>query len=800
MFEVSLIRLFSIYLWYHFAFMVISIAMLGTGSAGTLLALSKERYSSISAKANLPLFACFSGISIIASYLISNHIPFDPVKFSWEYKQFLYLAGYCLVLSIPFFFAGILFASAFHLYSSKSGTIYGSDLLGAGAGSLTILLLLNITSPENAVLLSSSLCLTGALISGKIKLRLFSLIFILVNVMIFSLQPSFFNIQISPYKKLSLSLKHPGAEHLNTYYSSYSRIDTFKSSAIRFAPGLSLKYLDPLPEQIGFSVDGDRIDVITDVRDTAKLKFLKHLPASVAYETGKKESVLILDPKGGLHVLMARHYGSGEIYKVESNPMIVSLIRDNFRDFSGGIFDHNTWAAYGRNFLSGQGSPEHGSHKYDLIDIPMTGASVTGISGISEDYRYTVEAFKQYLGALRKNGVLSISLYIIPPPRTELRILATIAASLEQSGVKDIAKRVTAIRSWDSMTILVKNLPFTKQEITQINDFSKKMNFDLVYYYEMKAEESGQYIKTPSDEYFTAFRNILDPETRQLFTGSYLFDIHPAYDDKPFFHYYLKIENIKAIYYKVGRKWLYFLNEGYLLPLIFLIVLILGTTIIIFPLSINIKNKRSFQMEQLKTTKRFRKFFILLYFAMLGLGFMFVEVSLVHKSILLFENPSYSFAVVLTIILISSGAGSMLSSRYPYLNNPKSLLMLSFSVLLMGLLHPLLLDYLSSFSPEMKILFMAVFLLPPGFFMGIPFPAGMKLLGEKSSNLIPWAWAINASFSVIAPVITIMLALEIGFQPVMLLAAGAYLISFASLNKITSFYPPLSRYSRKSPF
>lgn len=786
MFEVSLIRLFSIYLWYHFAFMVISIAMLGTGSAGTLLALSKEKYSSISSKANMPLFACFSGISIIASYLISNHIPFDPVKFSWEYKQFLYLAGYCLVLSIPFFFAGILFASAFHLHSGKSGTIYGSDLLGAGAGSLIILLLLNITSPENAVLLSSSLCLTGALISGKIKLRLFSMIFILINVMIFSLQPSFFNIQISPYKKLSLAMKYPGAEHLNTYYSSYSRIDTFKSPAIRFAPGLSLKYLDPLPDQIGFSVDGDRIDVITDVRDTAKLKFIKHLPASVAYETGQKESVLILDPKGGLHVLMARHYGSGKIYKVESNPMIVSLIRDNFRDFSGGIFDRNTWTGYGRNFLSGQESPVHGSHKYDLIDLPMTGASVSGISGISEDYRYTVEAFKQYLGALRKNGILSISLYLIPPPRTELRILATIAAALEQIGFKDIANRVAAIRSWDSMTILVKKSPFTNQETTQIKDFCKRMNFDLVYYYGMKAEESGQYIKTPSDEYFAAFQNILNPETRQLFTDSYLFDINPAYDNKPFFHYYLKLENIKAIYNKVGRKWLYFLNEGYLLQLIFLIVLILSTTIIILPVSISSKNKRSLQIKQLKQTKSFEQFFILLYFAMLGLGFMFIEVSLVHTSILLFKNPSYSFAVVLTVILLSSGAGSILSSRYPSLNNPKSLLMLSFLALLLGLLHPLLLDYLSPFSLKMRILMMAVFLLLPGFFMGIPFPAGMKLLGEKNINLIPWAWAINASLSVLAPVITIMLALAIGFQPVMLLAAGAYLISFASLKKLTS--------------
>jgi hypothetical protein len=788
MFEVSLTRLFSIYLWYHFAFMVISIAMLGTGTAGTFLAMSRNTSGRVPSGSSIDMYAALAGISIIGSYIIANYIPFDPVKFSWEPGQFLYLAAYCLVLSVPFFFAGILFATAFQAHSEKSKYIYGSDLLGAGAGSLSVLLLLDIAAPEYAVLSASSLCLIGALIAGRKHVKVLSLVIIAVNLSILFINPPFINMKISPYKKLPLFLKYPGAEHLNTWYSSHSRIDTFKSPAVRFAPGLSLKYLDPLPEQTGVAIDGDRIDVITGAGDRSKLRFIEFLPSSAAYQLDKKDRVLVLDPKGGLHVLMAGYYGSGEIHKVESNPMIARLIRGVFREFSGGIFDNNTHTGYGRNRLSGLRAADHETGRYDLIDIPMTGASVTGISGISEDYRYTVEAFKEYLGALKDDGIMSISLYLVTPPRTELRVLSTIITAFEQTGVKDISGRIASIRSWGSMTILVKNSPFTGPEIDSIKNFAGSRNFDLVYYHGIKTEETGRYIKTPADEYTTGFKNLINPETRSPFINNYLFDIKPVNDENPFFHYYLRIENIKAIYEKVGRKWLYFLEEGYLLLFIFLIVLILNCILILLPVTFSAYLKKENQpfkrMEQFKQLKRFKQFYIFSYFAMLGLGFMFVEVPLIQKSILLFENPSHAFAIVLTAILISSGTGSVASSRFQGLSTPWSLILLSLLIFICSLIHPLFINFLSSYGPAAKILLMAVFLMPLGFLMGVPFPMGMKLLGETNNELIPWAWAINSCLSVLAPVVTIMLALVTGFQSIMWLAAVCYFTAFVSLKKM----------------
>ncbi|MBI5099140.1 MAG: hypothetical protein HZB30_07855 [Nitrospirae bacterium] len=769
MFEVSLTRLFSIYLWYHFAFMVISIAMLGIGAAGAMLALFPNRFCSAS---NIGAYAMFAGVSLLLCYIVSNHIPFDPVKFSWNRLQILYLALYCLILSIPFFFSGLLIAIAFLLYSEKSNLIYGSDLLGAGTGSLVVLILLNITAPEYTVAAASLLCFTGALATCKNKFRALSLLILIINLIVIVIHPDFMKVRMSPYKRLPLYLNFPGAEHLKTLYSSYSQIDLFKSPAVRYAPGLSLNYPDPLPEQIGLAIDGDRIDVITDAHDKSGLRFLEFLPSAAVYQTGKINNVLILDPKGGLHVLMAEYYGAKKIHKVESNPMVIKTVRDNYNEFSGKIYQNNTWTGYGRSFLR---TREKGS--YDLIDLSMTGASVSAVFGISEDYRLTVDAFKQYLNALKQDGIISVSLYLIPPPRIEFKILATIATAFEQTGIKDPVSRLFAIRSWDSMTVLIKNSPFTGEEIERLKDFSRNKHFDLVYYPGIKKEEANLFVKLSSDEYFNGFKNIITPETRSLYINNYLFDIEPVYDTNPFFHYYLRLKNIKAIYEIMGHKFLYFLEEGYLLPVIFMIVFVLSTIITIVPVLFrSISYGRFKKFEQLKP--------VLLYFGMLGLGFMFVEITMIQKTILLLENPLYSVATVVTAILVSSGIGGISSSKLSRLSSPFSLLILSSLIVVYSFMQPVLSALLLSLDLIPRMIIWFIMLLPLGFFMGIPFPTGMKILGEKSQTLIPWAWAINGCLSVLAPILTIMIALATGFQVILGLSALTYLLAFFSLKSL----------------
>jgi hypothetical protein len=767
-YEITLTRIFSISLSYHFAFMIISIAMLGIGGSGTALSL----FPKLKNPSRMGIESLLLGISFPFTYLLSKAIPFDPIKLLWAETQLLYIGLYYLVLFIPFFFTGLIIAKAFTLFSQKSALLYGGDLLGAGAGSIGILYLMTIIGPDQAVFIISSIVLVCPLILGGKKLKAISLFLNLLMLSILILHPPWMNPRMSPYKELQIALRYPGAEHLKTFYSPFSRIDLFKSPAVRFAPGLSLRYLASLPDQIGFSIDGGEINAITNPAHPSSLLFLKYLPSSLPYEIRGLDDVLILDPKGGLQVLVAHYFGSKNVYQVESNPLLIKIIQNELGDFSGHLYFQKIWSGLGRSFL---GSWER---KFDLIDLSLLGAIPSGSFGIAEDYRFTVEAFREYMEHLKPEGFLSISLFLLPPPRIELRLFNTLRTAMEELGIKEVEKKMVAIRSWGSITILTKPSNFTPKEIEAVKEFSKDRRFDLVYYPGIKQEETNRYIKMVSDEYASAFKKLLNPEMRKDFIDHYLFDINPVRDENPFFHYYLKLKNIKEIYRTMGEKWQYFIEEGYLLPVIFIQVLLLCMFLIFLP-TFGIHTKA-------KVRKREKSLSLnLFYFAFLGLGFMFVEVSLVQKMILPLEKPSYAVAAVLASILISSGTGSLVSYRVRVFRTPSVAIIISALVMAYSLLLSYLSGIISPYPMPFKLLLVFFILFPLGLLMGIPFPAGLKILGGSDETLIPWAWAINGCLSVLAPLLAIMLAMTVGFRSVLWAGAAAYLLAF-----LTSFSLP----------
>ena len=301
-YEIALTRIFSISLWYHFAFMVISIAMMGIGASGTVLSI----YPKLKDPSKIPLYGLLSGAWIGLSYILANMVPFDPARLSWDRIQIIYICIYYIIISMPFFFFGLSIASAFSLISERIGLLYGSDLLGAGSGSLVILLLMSKVSPERAVFLISAIALAGTFIIGGKKVRVASSILIAAAFFLFAVPVT--PPRMSPYKGLQVAMSYPEAEHIKTYHSPFSRIDVFKSPAVRFAPGLSLKYLNALPEQTGISIDGSEIHAITHVKDNESSGFLQYLPSALAYEISRREDILILEPRGGLGALLAEYY------------------------------------------------------------------------------------------------------------------------------------------------------------------------------------------------------------------------------------------------------------------------------------------------------------------------------------------------------------------------------------------------------------------------------------------------------------------------------------------------------------
>ncbi len=759
-FEIALLRVFTISLWYHFAFMIISIAMLGISASGTFLSI----FPSLKDFNKIPIYSIMLGLAISISFIILNNILFDPVKLLWDWKELLYLGVYYFFLSLPFFFTGLIIVTALSKLSSKSGLLYCADLIGAGFGTLVILILLTYLSPEKTIFILSNIALTSTILISNGKQRQLTLLLISINFYFLFSMPGITKLKMSPYKGLELALKHPESIHLKTYYNAYSRIDIFKSSMIRFAPGLSLTYLNELPEQLGLSIDGSGLNAITSAKNLKSLSFLEFLPAYLPYKIIKKDDVLILDPKGGLHILIAKTSEAKNIYTVESYKLLMNIIRNEYRDFSGNLYTSNSFPGIGRSWIKSQ------NKMFDLIDIPLTGAHPYTPFGIGEDFRFTVEAFIDYIEKLKPEGIISINLFIIPPPRVEFRIISTVTSAFKELGINNPDKHIVAIRSWGTITILVKKSEFTEKELNLIKKFIKDKKFDFIYYPGIKEEETNIYIKMPTNEYYNAFKSLLNVETKNNFINGYIFDITPIYDDKPFFNYYLKLSNLKEIYTIMGKKWEFFIEEGLILPALLIQVLIIGILIMIIPSFTITKNYKI-------TIKESKK---LLYFVFLGIGFMFIEIPLIQKAILPLENPSFAFTTIVSSILFSSGVGSYLSYRYNFFNRPIVNLVISIIAILVYFLINITIENITHLDITKRIIILFILSMTMGLFMGIPFPLGIKKVGSIDSFLVTWAWAINGTFSVLSPILAMMIALLFGYQIVVWLGAIAYLFAYIS--------------------
>ncbi len=280
----------------------------------------------------------------------------------------------------------------------------------------------------------------------------------------------------------------------------------------------------------------------------------------------------------------------------------------------------------------------------------------------------------------------------------------------------------------------------------------------------------------PSSEYFNSFQKLMLSKSRREFTDTYVFDITPVYDENPFFHYYLKFGNISEIYALSGKKWQFFFEEGYLLPAMFVQVMFLGALLIVLPA---IKLHKTYR--GIRDRSVFRP---LSYFALLGTGFMFIEISFMQRLILLLEHPASAAAVVIASLLLSSGIGSLLSHRFRRMQGNAIPLYISGIILLYSLSLPSAISLLFHLPLTLKIIAVFFLIMPAGMLMGIPFPSGIAALGKTKPHLIPWAWAVNGCFSVLAPILAIMFALTAGFKAVMFSGALMYAMAYFALKQI----------------
>ena len=778
-FEISLTRYFSICQDYHFAFWVVSIAFLGYGASGSFLALFKK-YGSVYQDKLLSLSSLLFSLSIMSSFLICNSIPFDFIKLSWDKNQIFFVFLYYFFLSLPFFFAGLTVSFAITTRSVYVNKIYFSDLLGASVGSLLSGFVFFPKGDRGVILFISFLALCASyLFSGRksffFKLLLFCLLVIDLGVFIYS--PSWLSFRISSFKALPLALKYPNAKHLFTRWNAISRIDILESAAVRYAPGLSLLYEEKLPSQLGLSIDGGELTAITRFRSlqSPALKFLSYLPSSLAYSFLQNPRTLIIEPKGGLDVLAAKAFRASQIKVIESNPLIIKLLGNELASFSGRLYhrkDVHLVSGYSLAFLQKE------KNYYDLIVFSLSdvfGSSSTGLYGFGENYLYTLNSFIQVLNRLSPQGIISMSIYLLPPPRQEIRVLATWIEALEMSH-KNPASHIVALRSWGTISYFIKNSPFQEQEIQKLKNFADKCLFDLVYYPGIRAEEANIHNKFEKSVYFDLTLQLLNASKRKELYKNYLFQIKPVTDDRPFFFNSFKLNKLNLTYKAFAQKWLPFLQGQFLVFLLFVQSIFIAFILIFIPLY-------AFRKAKKRKKRDFPKIFF--YFGLIGMSFMFVEITFIQKFILFLGHPLYSISVIIFSLLFSSGAGSFFSKRILGQDLRKNLIRVLFFcgglISLYFFLFPLFYEHFIGSIPLLKIILTFLLIFPLGFLMGFPFPTGIRLLRSYDKSIIPWAWATNAFSSVVNSISALMIAFWAGYNFVLLLAAAGYLLAILFL-------------------
>ena len=507
-FEITLTRVFSLAQWYHFAFMVVSIALLGFGASGSALSLFPPPGDPIRLRCYTARAAALFAAGVLISLLTINFLPFDSYRIAWEPVQILYMAVYFLALALPFFFNGLLTGALLAALPQRTGTFYAANLLGSALGCLMAVIALPLLGGTGTILLSAALAmLVATLVTWDAKTRHQQAVTCLLTLLTVALMfltikpPAFLQIRLSPYKDLSYVLRYPDATVLSSRWNAFSRVDVVRSRSIRSAPGLSLRSPVNFPAQHGLYTDGDLRSAIADPTTPNLEAFFDYLPTALPYHLRPAASTLILEPGGGLDVLLALSEGAREVVAVESNPLAVRAVDD----FGGGIYRE---ARVRVVVEDGRAYVRRHAARYDLVILALNGGQrpvVSGAYSLAENYLYTVEAFDDYLNHLNKDGLLVVSRWLQLPPSESLRAWALAVTALERADVSHPEQRLIAIRSWANSVILVKNDEFTTEEIAATKAFCAERNFDLVYYPGIHAEEADRYSVIPGAPYYHTF-------------------------------------------------------------------------------------------------------------------------------------------------------------------------------------------------------------------------------------------------------------------------------------------------------
>ncbi len=767
-FEVNLTRLFSVAQFYHFAFMTVSLALLGFGASGTFLSLA----GGVTRRPGraLSLLSWGFAVTAIGSYGLTQALPFDSFRVPLDGRQWGILALHYVALSLPFFCAGAATGLLLSIRWGQVGRTYAANLAGSAVGCLLAVTAPSRIGAEGVVLLTAALGGLSALLFSRPRWPAALVQSTLVGgllLLAFRLPPVL-EIRLSPYKGLSYALRYPDSHLLLRAWNGISRVDVVESSMIRSLPGQGIACRGQPPPQRALFVDGDDLSPITHVSDPAGLAPLTDcLLTALPYRLRPGARALVLDPRGGWDLWVALAEGARSVTAVEPNPLVVAAVRAQGA-WAGNLYDRPDISLFvedGRAFLARAGP------QYDviLVALPTPYHPVTsGAYSLAENYRYTVEGFAAAMRRLTDGGLLTVVRWAQSPPSEEVRAFALAVEAVERTG-GDPARSLVALRSYNQVLILARRGPFTPGELAAIREFAAARSLDLAYAPDIRPEEANRYNIMPAPEHYLAFAGLMGAEDRARWLADYPFDVTPPTDDHPFFGHFFRWQQVPEVLAMAGHVWQPFGGAGYLVPLALLgISIIAAVALILLPLA----GRNPVGATARVTPASPGLLLQLVPFGFLGLAFMLVEIPLLQRFILFLGHPAYAMAGVLGALLLFSGLGSLLSARVPPCRALGGVVGV---VALYGLGMPLLSGPLLGLPFGARAAVTALGLAPLGMTMGMPFPRLLGALQEREPALVPWAWGVNGALSVVASVLAALMALSWGFRAVLIAGAAAYL-------------------------
>ncbi|HTM11028.1 MAG TPA: hypothetical protein VL754_21805 [Verrucomicrobiae bacterium] len=745
--ELGLTRLFSATMYYHFAFMAISLALFGSGASGVFIYLARDRLARVRTGSWLTAASLLFAMSaLLALYtILANPIAIDAYT-----RNNIRLLTIYAVSALPFFFAGCAITMAITRFAGEIDRLYLFDLAGAAAGCMLLIPVLNLIGAVNLVLLVSVLAVVAAIISNASR-RSPIMTFLLIELaaglsvaMIYNGATGRFDV-------------HPnkGTDESHLLFSKWNSISRVTAVGDLDAP------------EIRIIIDSD---AATDVsKGGGEMRTLPGRPqhlSAFGYHIKRAPRVLIIGSGGGKDVIAARAFGAASITAVEVNPVIALDVMSSepFKSYAGSIYQQpevRLVVDEGRSFIRSR--PD----RYDIIQAVMVdtwAATAAGAFALTESNLYTVEAFKDYIAHLTDDGLLTMTRWYFEPPDQLLRLTSLARATMAELGIDHPERHLLLVRQKivDSLqvpaTFLFKKSAFTDDEVRRLERIAVEEGFVILY--------------TPLTRPANVFTQLIETVDLSRWWNSFENNVEPTRDNNPFFFNSIRLSRITSLSKGAGEWQKTNLGTSILFKLLgittlFVLIFLIGPLWFAHGGTLQIRTRE--------------KLSYLLYFACLGAGFIIIEVVMIQKFILFLGHPVYSLTVILFSLFVFSAVGSRLTGRFREdrlaATLSKVLIAIAALTALYLIVLPPIFYNLVHWARPLRIAITVIMLAPLALLLGMPMPLGIRLLTRRMPEIIPWAWGVNGATSVMGSVAALVIALLTGFNQALMTGAVLYLLA-----------------------